>query len=147
MYHATKAEYAKNIAKYGFSFDHLHETDPGMLGRGVYVSRDFTKVLVYGPVVLELFVYTGKTIRIDFRGHPRQKNWQIDYDSAWVPPYNTMVNSGKEETCVRSPNQIKVIGVVRGMKLLDDDTKKLIRNVDREKALKDLVEEQGFVYG
>ena len=146
MYHATKPEYAQSIFKEGFSLKNAGENDPGMLGRGVYVTRDITKTYVYGPVTLKLLVYTGKTIRIDYQGHPRQKNWQNDFDSAWVPPNNKMVISGNEETCVRSPKQIKVIGVARGMHLLNSEAKRHILSVDFKKELKDLVEEQGFVY-
>lgn len=54
----------------------------GMLGAGVYVSRQIEKAYAYGPqkygsggVVIELLVRVGRTKKIDRQGHPLQKSW------------------------------------------------------------------------
>jgi hypothetical protein len=69
-----------------------------MLGPGIYVSTDIQKAEAYGPVVFMLRVRPGKTKKIDQQNHPLQYTWMYcGYDSAWVPPNNTMVNSGRSE--------------------------------------------------
>ncbi|KAA0718789.1 hypothetical protein E1301_Tti011432 [Triplophysa tibetana] len=116
MYHGTTLANAKTIMKEGFipSFD-------GMLGRGVYVSRDFDKACKY-PLhshgercaVLKLKVGVGRVKRIDFQGHPLQKTWhRHGYDTAWVPPDCGMVPSGLEEDCVYDPDCITVLEIIR----------------------------------
>ena len=54
----------------------------GMLGRGIYVSRQIEKAYAYGPgkygsegVVIEVLVRVGRTKKIDRQGHPLQKSW------------------------------------------------------------------------
>ena len=82
MYHGTHPDSAAEIEKYGF----LRSRD-GMLGPGVYLSRDIEKAAHYpldvpamrreGRVILECLVQVGKVKRIDATGHPMQKTWGI----------------------------------------------------------------------
>ena len=56
MYHGTRSENVDSILSNGFRRSRI-----GMLGRGVYVSKDHQKTeTVYGDVTLKLIVYTGK---------------------------------------------------------------------------------------
>ena len=60
MFHATKNECAKKILEEGF-----RPSTHGMLGPGLYLSRDIEKTRSYGDVCFKLLVYTGKTKRVD----------------------------------------------------------------------------------
>ncbi len=48
----------------------------GMLGPGVYVSRDIAKTRNYGNVVFKLLVFTGKVKVVTEQGDPEQYCWQ-----------------------------------------------------------------------
>ena len=110
MYHGTSKEAAEQIELHGFQ-----PSADGMLGDGVYASRDVRKAMAYGPVVFEVSVEVGRVKRIDRQGHPLQKDWSRQgYDTAWVPPHCGMVRSGMEEDCVFDPERVKVIRRVRG---------------------------------
>ncbi|CAE7230418.1 unnamed protein product [Symbiodinium natans] len=105
MYHGTSPEAAARIEKEGFQ-----PSEVGMLGPGIYVSRDIEKAMKYGQVVREVAVKVGRVKRIDRQGHPLQKRWaQNGYDTAWVPPRCGMVPSGKEEDCVLDPARLTVV--------------------------------------
>ncbi|KAJ8275642.1 hypothetical protein COCON_G00073940 [Conger conger] len=111
MYHGTSKEDAESIKRNGFT-----PSEDGMLGPGVYVSRDIQKASHYPRNVAEghrrvlvLIVNVGKVKKIDHQGHPLQKTWHAKgYDTAWVPPNCGMVPSGLEEDCVWDPCRIKV---------------------------------------
>ncbi|XP_056398914.1 uncharacterized protein LOC130293809 [Hyla sarda] len=125
MFHGTTYAAAVEIIKHGFK-----QSADGMLGRGVYVSRDIHKAMKYPlnndprKVVLKLRVNVGKVKKIDYPNHPLQKTWNAHgYNTAWVPPH-TMNPSGQEEDCVFNPQRIKVIDIVHGN---PDDVKKLKR--------------------
>uniref|UniRef100_A0A8C9RAQ0 PARP catalytic domain-containing protein n=1 Tax=Scleropages formosus TaxID=113540 RepID=A0A8C9RAQ0_SCLFO len=115
MYHGTTRQAAQQIMASGF-----RQSADGMLGRGVYVSRDLQKASRYPlhlpehqRVVLKLKVRVGKVKKIDYQGHPLQKTWHNHgYDTAWCPPGCGMVKSGLEEDCVWDPSRITVIGVI-----------------------------------
>ncbi|KAJ8275641.1 hypothetical protein COCON_G00073930 [Conger conger] len=116
MYHGTSKEAAESIMRNGFT-----PSIDGMLGRGVYLSRNIQKASRY-PLnlanadrrVLELKVNVGRVKKIDRQGHPLQKTWHdAGYNTAWVPPNCGMVPSGEEEDCVWNPHRIKVIRVIR----------------------------------
>ncbi|XP_044133597.1 uncharacterized protein LOC122926289 [Bufo gargarizans] len=117
MYHGTLVNSAYSIIQHGFRV-----SEDGMLGRGVYVSRDIEKASKYPlghgdheKVVLQLNVRVGKVKRIDSQDHPLRLTWHDKgYDSAWVPPGCGMVNSNQEEDCIYDPSRIKVIDVVKG---------------------------------
>uniref|UniRef100_A0A8C5MVD7 PARP catalytic domain-containing protein n=1 Tax=Leptobrachium leishanense TaxID=445787 RepID=A0A8C5MVD7_9ANUR len=118
MYHGTTLAAAKNIINEGFK-----QSIDGMLGRGVYVSRDIKKASRYplrdrsDQVILKVRVNVGKVMKIDDQGHPLQKTWHNHgYDTAWVPPNCGMVPSGREEDCVWDPNRIQVTDVVKAPK-------------------------------
>eukprot|EP00927_Polykrikos_kofoidii_P046128 TRINITY_DN40320_c0_g1_i1.p1 TRINITY_DN40320_c0_g1~~TRINITY_DN40320_c0_g1_i1.p1 ORF type:complete len:346 (+),score=18.46 TRINITY_DN40320_c0_g1_i1:82-1119(+) len=108
FYHGTSLANASSIDRDGF-----RRSANGMLGPGVYVSSDIAKARCYGGqnnVVFELRVDLGKVKKIDYQGHPLQYTWpQHGYDSAWVPPNNTMVGSGRSETCVWDPRRIAIV--------------------------------------
>lgn len=116
MYHGTKVQTAREIITKGF-----RQSSDGMLGPGVYISRNQKKAERYplrspvtDRVVLKLRVDTGKVKRIDQDNHPLQKTWHNQgYDTAWVPPNCGMksVPSGLEEDCVWDPSRIEVIDI------------------------------------
>uniref|UniRef100_A0A8C2I148 PARP catalytic domain-containing protein n=1 Tax=Cyprinus carpio TaxID=7962 RepID=A0A8C2I148_CYPCA len=89
IYHGTTMKNALRIQLEGFrcSYD-------GMLGPGVYPSRDKEKASHYPKYVngqhlaiIIVRVRVAKVKRIDYQGHPLQKTlYQHGYDTAWVPP-------------------------------------------------------------
>ncbi|KAK2832963.1 hypothetical protein Q5P01_016852 [Channa striata] len=115
MYHGTTKMNAQKILDNGF-----RQSADGMLGCGVYLSRDLQKASRYpidhpehDRVVIRVEVDVGQVIAINRQGHPRQKNWHNPnygpvYDTAWVPPGCGMVRSGLEEDCVWDPKRIKI---------------------------------------
>ncbi|XP_037536603.1 uncharacterized protein LOC119413617 [Nematolebias whitei] len=117
MYHGTSVANARLIVANGFK-----QSPKGMLGNGVYVSRDRKKAERYplnspsDRVVLELHVRVGRVKRIDIDNHPMQYTWNSQgYDTAWVPPNCGMkaVPSGLEEDCVFDPKRVKVVGIAK----------------------------------
>ncbi|XP_055769227.1 acidic leucine-rich nuclear phosphoprotein 32 family member B-like [Salvelinus fontinalis] len=112
MYHGTSWWAAQKIMAKGFC-----PSNRGMLGQGVYLSRDLEKASRYPldltehqKVVIKVKVNVGKVKKIDLKGHPLQKTWHDEgYDSAWVPPNCGMVKSGLEENCVWDPKRITVL--------------------------------------
>nr|XP_029138649.1 uncharacterized protein LOC110004526 [Labrus bergylta] len=122
MYHGTTRQAAQSIQATGFG----RSTD-GMLGPGVYLSRDLDKASrypighpEYDRVVIKVVVNVGKVIAINRQGHPRQKTWHDSrygevFDTAWVPPRCGMVSSGSEENCVWDPSRIQIIKIIQPM--------------------------------
>ena len=111
MYHGTSAASARSIETEGG----FRPSTGGMLGPGVYVSRDIAKARRYGSVVFACSVSVGKVKKIDKQGHALQKTWQQSgYDSAWVPPNCGMVPSGLTETCVKDPRRISNLRRIEG---------------------------------
>ena len=108
MYHATRADNVESILANGF-----RESTSGMLGPGLYVSRDIENTRSYdGGVCFKLLVYTGKTkmvTRADKRG-----SWTSEYDSVYLPPNNDVVGSRREETCLKSAKQARILGIAYG---------------------------------
>uniref|UniRef100_A0A3Q1EWA6 Grass carp reovirus (GCRV)-induced gene 2l n=1 Tax=Acanthochromis polyacanthus TaxID=80966 RepID=A0A3Q1EWA6_9TELE len=115
MYHGTTRKNAQSIKVSGF-----RRSADGMLGRGVYLSRNLEKASRYpleepehNRVVLKVRVNVGKVIAIKYQPHPYQKTWHdAGYDTAWVPPNCGMVRSGLEENCVWDPERIRIIGIL-----------------------------------
>ncbi|XP_029945249.1 uncharacterized protein LOC115386924 [Salarias fasciatus] len=116
MYHGTTRSNADQILNNGF-----RQSSDGMLGRGVYLSRDLEKASryplrhpEYDRVVITVVVNVGKVKRIDYQKHPLQKTWHDHgYDTAWVPPRCGMVPSGLEENCVWDPARIRIIRTIQ----------------------------------
>uniref|UniRef100_A0A8C7EZZ0 Grass carp reovirus (GCRV)-induced gene 2p n=1 Tax=Oncorhynchus kisutch TaxID=8019 RepID=A0A8C7EZZ0_ONCKI len=116
MYHGTNVQTARLIITNGF-----RQSPDGMLGPGVYVSRNQQKAERYplkspssNRVVLQLRVNAGRVKRIDKDNHPMQKSWNAaGYDTAWVPPNCGMqsVPSGLEEDCVFDPQRVVVTSI------------------------------------
>uniref|UniRef100_A0A3P8S4Z1 Poly [ADP-ribose] polymerase n=1 Tax=Amphiprion percula TaxID=161767 RepID=A0A3P8S4Z1_AMPPE len=115
MYHGTTRKNAQSIIKSGF-----RQSADGMLGQGVYLSRDLQKASRYpleerehNRVVLKVRVNVGEVVVINYQHHPLQKTWHdAGYDTAWVPPNCGMVKSGLEENCVWDPNRIQIIKAI-----------------------------------
>ncbi|CAN9505046.1 unnamed protein product [Ophioblennius macclurei] len=116
MYHGTTSRNACLIQQYGFQ-----QSSDGMLGRGVYLSRDLDKASrypidhpEYDRVVIKVKVNVGNVIAINYQNHPSQKTWHDQgYDTAWVPPNCGMVRSGLEENCVWDPDRIQIIRTIK----------------------------------
>ncbi|XP_073791449.1 grass carp reovirus (GCRV)-induced gene 2d [Danio rerio] len=115
MYHGTTRNALQQIINYGFQ-----PSADGMLGRGVYLSRDLNKASrypinwpVHDKVVVRVHVNVGRVKKIDHQRHPMQKTWHDHgYDTAWCPPNCGMVSSGLEEDCVWDPRRIQIIDVI-----------------------------------
>uniref|UniRef100_A0A1A8TYY1 PARP catalytic domain-containing protein n=1 Tax=Nothobranchius furzeri TaxID=105023 RepID=A0A1A8TYY1_NOTFU len=115
MYHGTTQAYAQSIVASGF-----RRSSGGMLGPGVYLSRDLQKASRYPPnhpewdkVVIKVKVNVGRVIVINRQNHPFQKTWSNQgYDTAWVPPKCGMVRSGLEENCVWDPRRIQILQLI-----------------------------------
>ncbi|CAL8316684.1 unnamed protein product [Arctogadus glacialis] len=115
MYHGTTRTIANAILSEGF-----RQSADGMLGPGVYLSRDLNKARGYPfntpdseRVVFRVKVNVGNVIAINYQCHPRQNNWHDRrygevFDTAWCPPNCGMTRSGMEEDCVWDPNRIKI---------------------------------------
>lgn len=109
MFHGTSESSARAILR----MRELLPSDTGLLGRGIYCSRNVEKAQHYGPVVLELVVHVGKVAVITKAHHPLQKCWQAQgFDSAWIPAGCKVSKSNLEEHCVADPKRVLVVGVV-----------------------------------
>ncbi|XP_064207576.1 grass carp reovirus (GCRV)-induced gene 2o [Anguilla rostrata] len=134
MYHGTHIKNATTIITQGFQ-----RSQDGLLGAGVYISRNKDKAKCYplkvdkkDKVVFKLRVNVGKVKKIDCDNHPLQKSWhQNGYDCAWVPPKSNIssIKSGREEDCVWDPNNIKIVDVACCMdRAKCKDLRKLIKS-------------------
>lgn len=133
MYHGTSVANARLIISNGF-----RQSSGGMLGKGVYVSRNKKKAERYplksnpsDRVVLELHVRVGRVKRIDKDNHPMQYTWSSQgYDTAWVPPNCGMkaVPSGLEEDCVFDPKNVKVVAIARAHESVLAELQQLVTN-------------------
>ena len=107
MFHGTSLENARAILRGGFK-----ASTQGLLGAGVYLSRDMEKARRYGDVVVEAVVKVWRVAVIDRPAHRLQRCWHAHgYDAAWVPPHCGVVRSGLEEHCVYDPARIGVLGM------------------------------------
>eukprot|EP00066_Takifugu_rubripes_P025116 XP_011614382.1 PREDICTED: uncharacterized protein LOC101080231 [Takifugu rubripes] len=139
MYHGTSVASARLIIANGFK-----QSQGGMLGKGVYVSRDQTKAERYplnnpasDRVVLELLVRVGRVKRINKDNHPLQYTWNEEgYDTAWVPPNCGMkaVPSGLEEDCVFDPKNIKVVAIAKAPAAVLQELQQLVATHLRDPA-------------
>eukprot|EP00435_Cladocopium_sp_Y103_P048484 s319_g14.t1 len=108
-YHATQWSNIQSIRENG-----LRVSTQGMLGRGVYISRDLNKVWGYGGpagAICELRVSVGRLRIIDRQHHPKQNLWSNEADMAYVPYRCGMVPSGLEEACVADAKRIQLVRV------------------------------------
>lgn len=136
MYHGTHLKNAETIIRNG-----LVPSKDGLLGPGIYVSRNIDKAKCYPPntdkndkVVFKLKVRVGKVKKIDCDHHPLQKSWhQNGYDCAWVPPQSNIssIKSGREEDCVWDPARITLVGVAC---CVDDAKRKKLRRLIRSQG-------------
>lgn len=102
MYHGTSIAASRSIMQEGF-----RASSKGLLGAGVYVTKDPSKAKMYGPVIIECDVHVGATCVINKRHHNMQKCWAAHgYDSAWIPPQSEVVSSGMEEHCVADARRV-----------------------------------------
>lgn len=136
MYHGTHLKNAETIIRNGFE-----PSKDGMLGPGIYVSRNVDKAKCYPPntdksdkVVFKLKVRVGKVKKIDCDNNPLQKSWhQHGYDCAWVPPHSKIssIKSGREEDCVWDPARVTLIDVAC---CVDDKKRKKLRRLIRKQG-------------
>jgi hypothetical protein len=121
MFHGTTPEAAALIEQGGF-----RASTQGLLGPGVYVSRDVRKSRKYGSTILEVVVRVGRVCRADKhpklipRGYGTDAPWHDvgGYDTAWVPPdCPASVFTGAhyregivEEDCVWDASRVSVLG-------------------------------------
>ena len=121
MYHGTSPEVAALIEQGGFK-----ASTQGLLGPGVYVSRDVRKCRKYGSTILEVIVKVGKVCRADKHpdlipdGYGTDAPWHDKggYDTAWVPPdcpasvfMGAHYREGLvEEDCVWDAGRVSVLG-------------------------------------
>lgn len=118
MYHGTSVANAHLIIPNGFE-----QSSGGLMGAGVYVTRDILKACNYPKnsklsdrVVLKVRVRLGKCKVIRNNDDPLLTTWSKEgYDSAWVPPdcNMTAVPSGLQENCVFDPKRVEVVGIAR----------------------------------
>ncbi|XP_066566476.1 GCRV-induced gene 2o [Amia ocellicauda] len=135
MFHGTSISLATTIINQGFQ-----RSRDGLLGEGVYISRNIDKAKCYplstdrkDKVVFKLKVRVGKVKKIDCDNHPMQKSWhQNGYDCAWVPPKSKIssIKSGREEDCVWDPKRITVVDVAC---CVDDATRHQLRKLVKQK--------------
>ncbi|KAJ8343113.1 hypothetical protein SKAU_G00330410 [Synaphobranchus kaupii] len=134
MYHGAHIQNAKVIITQGFQ-----RSKDGLLGAGVYISRNVDKAKCYpltvdkkDKVVFKLRVRVGKVKKIDSDNLPLQKSWhQNGYDCAWIPPNCKIssIKSGREEDCVWDPSRIKIVDVACCVdKAKRQDLRKLIKS-------------------
>ncbi|KAJ8005495.1 hypothetical protein DPEC_G00118550 [Dallia pectoralis] len=115
MFHGTTRQAAQQIQAKGF-----RQSEDGMLGRGVYLSRDLDKarrypldILENQRVVIRVIVNVGRVKTIRYQAG-MQKTWHdYGYDTAWVPANCGMVRSGLEENCVWDPKRITVQAIIK----------------------------------
>lgn len=149
MYHGTSVANARLIIPDGFE-----QSAGGLMGKGVYVTRDILKACNYPKnsklserVVLKLRVRVGKCKVIRKDDDDLLTTWsKKGYDSAWVPPdcNMTAVPSGLQENCVFDPTRVEVVGIARAhtpalekelLTLLDKNGKKQEDHGDRNVCL------------
>lgn len=152
MFHGTTAANARLIIANGFQ-----QSQGGLLGKGVYVTRDVLKACNYPKnskladrVVLKLRVRLGKCKEIRDDNDPLLTSWsQNGFDSAWVPPDSNMtaVPSGLQENCVFDPSRVEVVAIARAhtpalerelMNLLTDHRDRHVCSVCRRKTHRDV---------
>lgn len=107
--HMVRAPKEMSIRSQGF-----RGSTAGMLGGGVYISRDLNKVWGYGGAegaICELQVSVGRIQVIDRQHHPKQKVWRSEADTAYVPYRCGMVPSGLEEACVANEKRLQLVRV------------------------------------
>jgi len=158
MYHSTDARNVESILSEGFKVSEMKSHL--VLGSGLYVSRDLDKAAPYGPVTFKLLVYPGKTKSMIDEDDPLKTSWQQEFSSAWIPPnipniHHPSLPHHKEETCVKSSAQVRILGLVRGWDKIDPQLRRRIKNsagtfdrLDRQDnvALEHMLEELGIVY-
>ena len=122
MFHSTTAENAKSILQEGFN---LRNESDNRLGQGIYASSDMDKARRYGPVTFKMLVYPGRVKVITRQSDGMRTNWKLNYGSAWVPPNSSMALSGRQENCMKSPRQVKILGVITGYDDLDEEAQSM----------------------
>ena len=108
MFHATDRDNVESILDNGF-----RPSTSGMLGPGLYVSRDINKTKNYGEVCFKLLVYIGMAKTVD--AADKDGSWRMKgYDCAFLPPQNNLIPTKMEETCVKSVKHVKILGIAYG---------------------------------
>ena len=118
MYHGTSLDNAKSIMRDGF-----RPSVDGLLGPGVYLTRDLVKASHYGQAIVEVRAAVGRTAVVNAKGHRLQRSWHYRgaapgghaYDSAWIPPDCGVSKSNLEEHCVRDPSRVVAVCIREGV--------------------------------
>lgn len=102
MYHGTTLDNARHIMREGF-----RASTEGLLGPGVYLSRDLAKASNYGEAIVEVRAAIGRCVVINSKNARLKKNWHAHgYDSAWIPPQSNVSKSALEEHCIFDPSRV-----------------------------------------
>ena len=120
MYHATPASNVESILANSFC-----ESTGGMLGPGLYVSRDIDKTRYYSDVCFKLLVYTGKTRELSTKD--TSGSWRSEFDTVYIPPNNDVVKNKREEFCLKSAKQARILGIAYGF---DSNWSGKVRNLE-----------------
>lgn len=118
MYHGTTSRNAESIQAWGF-----RPSQEGVLGSGVYLSRDLQKASRYpigytmgDKVVIQVLVDVGNVVTIKYYNHPLRRTWYRNgYDSAWVPMWP--LTRTLEENCIRDPRRIRILQIIKNCEL------------------------------
>ena len=107
-WHGTDYDSAMDIKVNGFKV-----SIDGLLGKGVYISRDITKAMEFAksklkPTLIKLKVKNGKMINIGEHQN-FQKKWHDNFDIAYVPE-NSMTR--REEYCIKDPKMIIIEEII-----------------------------------
>jgi len=156
MYHATHPRNVVDIIENGFNRSQGAERNL-LFGDGLYVSRDIEKTLGYGDVCFKLLVYPGKTLRVESLEDPLRTTWHKKFSSAWLPPNHAVStrHPGREETCVKSSTQVRILGISYGHELLEPATKARLRDLfgtgdsldkHENRVLDQMLEDLGIMY-
>jgi len=119
MYHATDAANIEPILRDGF-----RPSTGGTLGAGIYCSLTMDKASDYGNTIFRLLVYPGKTFNAT--SGSQHSSWQDEFSSAWIPPSTSTL----EENCIRSGNQIRILGIAEGWANLSSQVQAMTINCE-----------------
>lgn len=115
MYHGTTKTAAVSILRYGFQ-----KSQEGLLGPGIYCTRDIRKAYRYGPTILKLVVNVGTIYPVRYIDDPLRTDWKKHgFDSAFADENSHLKkfqvkNGCFEEFCIWSPRQVRVHKISKG---------------------------------
>ena len=117
MYHGTTKMAAVSILLRGFQ-----RSQEGLLGPGIYCTRDIRKAHNYGSTILKLVVDVGAIYPVLHLDDPLRTEWkEHGFDSAFAAENSHLKmfqvkNGCFEEFCVWSPRKVRVHKISKGKK-------------------------------